>query len=283
MPTMARPGVLHSSTSTCPSLLGFVYDVLTNGAMSNVDSRLVDRHGFKVDVVSPHGISVREKDDSDLSESVDSHQAALDLAAAMPYVTFDLFLTFTCNQRLHPGVRHLHKYKESMKWTQFVPGYSCMHINEKIEVKRSYELAYGSVLARVWYEVRRIFLKYLTCSKTSVFRSVKDSFWRDEYQDDSGNLCHIHGLVALSKEDLSDKDFLTFVCDLQKCNLAEIFDTQNLQQYVELGVFRSIHDYEDKLKIATEVLPHRCSPRCKVRVAHEGKPSEQLSVGSHIR
>ena len=29
-----------SSTSTCPSLLGFVYDVLTNGAMSNVDSRL---------------------------------------------------------------------------------------------------------------------------------------------------------------------------------------------------------------------------------------------------
>lgn len=112
-----------SSTSTCPFLLAYVYDVLTNGAMSNTDSRLVERHGFKVDVVSPQGMSLRDKEENDLSESVDSHQAALDLAAAMPHVEFDLFLTFTCNQQLHPGVKHLHKFKESMEWNGFIPGY----------------------------------------------------------------------------------------------------------------------------------------------------------------
>jgi PIF1 helicase. len=253
-----------------------VYDVLTNGAMSNTDSRLVERHGFKVDVVSPQGMSLRDKEENDLSESVDSHQAALDLAAAMPHVEFDLFLTFTCNQQLHPGVKHLHKFKESMEWNGFIPGYLRMSLREKEEIKRSYELAYGAILGRVWYEVRRIFLRYLTFSKTSVFRRVKKSFWRDEYQDCSGNLCHIHGLVALDKEDLSDEDFLEFICNLQKCNLAEIFETNNLQKYVDLGVFSSIWDYTDKLKTASKVLPHTCSPRCLMRVAHEGKPTDQF-------
>jgi hypothetical protein len=86
------------STSTCPALLVYVYDVLTNGAMSNSDSRLVERHGFKVDVVSPHGMSLPNKEQNDLLESVDSHQAALDLDAAMPHVEFNIFLTFTCNK-----------------------------------------------------------------------------------------------------------------------------------------------------------------------------------------
>ncbi len=62
-----------SSTSTCPALLAYVYDVLTSGAMSNSDSRLVERHGFKVDVVSPHGMSLCNKEQNDLLESVDSH------------------------------------------------------------------------------------------------------------------------------------------------------------------------------------------------------------------
>jgi hypothetical protein len=54
-----------SSMSTCPALLAYVYDVLTNGAMSNSDSRLVEHHGFKVDIVSPHGMSLHNKEQSD--------------------------------------------------------------------------------------------------------------------------------------------------------------------------------------------------------------------------
>jgi hypothetical protein len=75
---------------------------------------------------------------------------------------------------------------------------------------------------------------------------------------------------------LSDEEFLEFVCNLQKCNLAEILETNNLQKYVDLGVFSSIWDYTDKLKTASKVLPHTCSPRCLMRVAHEGKPTDQF-------
>jgi len=109
-----------------------------------------------------------------------------------------------------------------------------------------------------------------------VSRRVKKSFWRDEYQDCSGDICHIHGLVALDKEDLSNEEFLEFVCSLQKCNIVEIFKTNNVQKYVDLGVFSSIWDYTDKVKIASQVLPHTCSLRCMMRVAHKGKPTDQF-------
>ena len=74
-------------------------------------------------------------------------------------------------------MKHLHKFKESMEWIGFIPGYLQMSLREKEEIKRSYELAYGAILGRVWYKVRRIFLRYLTFSKTSVFRRVQKSFW----------------------------------------------------------------------------------------------------------
>ena len=59
--------------------------------------------------MSPSGISLRDNTMSDLSESVDSHQATLNLAGKKSYFDFDLFLTFTCNQAKHPGISHLHQ------------------------------------------------------------------------------------------------------------------------------------------------------------------------------
>ncbi len=78
-------------------------------------SDVAERHGFVVDLLSPHGMSARDKDRTNLSKVLDSRQAALNLAGAQPYVKFDLFLTFTCNQKCHPGVKHLHEWKESME------------------------------------------------------------------------------------------------------------------------------------------------------------------------
>ncbi len=79
--------------------LAYLYDVQSNGVTSNIDSNLAERNGFVVDLLSPHGMSVRDKDRTNLSEGLDSHQADLIVAGAQPYVKFDLFLTFACNQK----------------------------------------------------------------------------------------------------------------------------------------------------------------------------------------
>ena len=114
-----------SSTSTDVHLTYFNYDVQCNAAMSNIDSRLVSRHGFVVDEMSPTGISLRDNTQTELSEAVDSHQAALDLAGTQPYLDFDLFLTFTPNQALHPGLSHLHEWKTWQLWLDHFPNYHC--------------------------------------------------------------------------------------------------------------------------------------------------------------
>ena len=58
--------------------------------MSNIDSRLVTRHGFVVDEMSPNGIALRDNKKSELSEGVDSHKSALELSGATKWVDFDI-------------------------------------------------------------------------------------------------------------------------------------------------------------------------------------------------
>ena len=124
---MARTFITHSSssTSTCPKLTMMLYDIQANKSASSVDTRLISRSGFKVDVTSSSGLGLRDEK-TPLSEGVSSHQAALDLSAAQAFAPFDWFLTFTCNQSSHPGIKHLHAHKASKNWTKYVRNYNLM-------------------------------------------------------------------------------------------------------------------------------------------------------------
>ena len=90
-----------SSTSTDVHIAYLYNYIQTNKAMINIDSTLVSRHRFQGNEMSPSDISLQDSTMSDLSEGVDSHQAALILAGTKPHLEFDLFLTFTCNQVNH--------------------------------------------------------------------------------------------------------------------------------------------------------------------------------------
>jgi hypothetical protein len=79
-------------------------------------------------------MSVHDKDRTNLSEGLDSPQAALNLAGAQPFVKFYLFLTFTCNQKCPHEVKHLHEWKESMEWSKYIPRYSHMTIMQHNEI-----------------------------------------------------------------------------------------------------------------------------------------------------
>ena len=76
--------------------MGFLYDIQANRVASEVDSRLIGRREFVVDVKSREGLALRESENkSNMNESVDSHQAALNLATTQNWLKFDLFMTLT--------------------------------------------------------------------------------------------------------------------------------------------------------------------------------------------
>jgi hypothetical protein len=66
---------------------------------------------------------------------------------------------------------------------------------------------------------------------STLLNKVTHAFFRDEYQEDSGNLPHIHGLVKLERGDLDNKEFFDFLGQLQKNSVGEIIPTTEIESF----------------------------------------------------
>ena len=91
-------------------------------------------------------------------------------------------------------------------------------------------------------EVRKLWLEHITFSTSSIIGKVSHVFFRDEFQPDRGNLSHIHGLVALTKEDVEKDKMRQFICDLQKCAACDMFPPSKIQEYIDQGLVRNKQD-----------------------------------------
>jgi len=167
--------------------------------------------GFRVEKKSKVGLGLADGDESGLNESKDSRQMTMNLAASSQWDEWDYFWTMTGNQAQFPGIRHLHQFKESMEWTRMFPNFDHLLLPQQREIKKSYEMAYTSVLGRCWMEARKLvrvlyplsfcqnvnrkylsclvstmcvqWLEYIAFSATLFFdRKALNIFFRDEYQ-----------------------------------------------------------------------------------------------------
>ena len=270
-----------SSTATDDNFISHLYDIQGNVTCAGVDSRLALRSGFRVCNSSSSGLKVGEGDDSQLTESLDSNQGAMNLAAVSVEHGLDLFLTYTCNQAKHPGICHLYQWKESKVWANnFVFQYTDTKENEigynhlpptmKNDLNKSMEMAYTHVLTRCWLEVRKLWINFIMESTCTKLGRVSIGFFRDEYQECSGNVSHIHGLIKLQKGDLSDQDFVDFLCSLQKNSVADLVSGEEVDEYIEKGLFEDQRDWTTFKADAHEFLSHTCTPRCQVRKGNAG-------------
>ena len=273
---VARNHATHASSSTanCHIYTAFTYDILANQSSNGIDSRLVARQGFRVSTSTKSGLELRKGDDSQLHESLDSRQGAMNLAAASQEVPFDLFVTFTCGQSRHPGIRHLHEWKNSMNWTSMIPGYRHFTNGEKEEMLKSFEMAYLSQLNRVWLEVRKYVLEFITYGTASYLEREIEVFFRDEYQEMSGNLAHIHGLMAFTKKDMEKEVFKKYLCDLQKNSIVDLLPPEEFNTYIRKGLVKDKYDWKTCTAAADEVLQHFCHDRCKMRINDTGTDAD---------
>ena len=260
-----------SSASTDSHLAFLHYDVQCNGALSEMDSRLIHRHGFVVDPMNKHGISLRQCT-NELEEGVDSHQAAMNLAGAQPYLEWDIFATFTLNHKDNPSTKALHAWKTQRKWTESIPGYIDMADDDREEYRIAFEQAYGGVVARCWFEAKKLWLEYLSYGKSVAGERPQNVFWRDEYQESSGNVSHIHGLIGMRKEDMANEEFRKKVMDLQRNSVLDLISASEVGGMIERGLLDDVEDWHEVQSLASRVLRHTCNGRCKIRKgAGEGK------------
>ena len=135
-------------------------------------------------------------------------------------------------------------------------------------------LAYTHVLSRCWLEVRKLWLEFIIFSTTTKLGrtfEVSHAFFRDEYQDSSANLCHIHGLFGLFKNDMDDETFKEFLCDLQANSVGDIIASDDIQEYVDKGLLKDDQDWLTVLAKGNTVLGHtKHNSCCLRRVDHTG-------------
>lgn len=254
-----------STTASDMDLMCYYFDLLGNKLLSNCHSRDLFKRGFVCDNKSPTGLGVRDKEYTDLSQSVDSRKMVMNLSTSQKYIKYTWFLTFTLNQMLHPGLRHLHAWKESTGWTKNIPGYESMTPQQKEEIKLAMEKAYGVHIFENWNAVKFLLLCHFRDHLT-VLGTTTAIFARDEYQNDSGNLCHNHLILAIDKSSMGE-DSEKYIQDLIRTSVFEIVKTdEDLQRMIESGLLKSVTDIPQVTTHASIVLPHVCDQRCKVRI-----------------
>ena len=260
-----------SSTSTDDNFTLHLYSIQANSASSGIDSRLATRSGFRVSTTNSSGLKLGESDKSQLDENLDSGQGAMNLAAAAHKLGMVVFLIYTPNQADHPGLRHLHEWKDSKRWTANLEHYEEYQTSLKKDYDISMEMAYTHMMTRCWLEVRKFWLEFIIYSTSTKLRRVTHAFFRDEYQECSGNLCHIHGLLGLYKGDMDNEEFLDFVCSLQKNSVGDLVGADEVQEFIDNGLFKNEADWVTCKAKAEQVLSHtKHNSRCLRRVNYTG-------------
>jgi hypothetical protein len=189
-------------TSSCIHYIRWLHDISVNKEFCNSDSRHISERGFVVDTKSPTGLSVRNKGESALSNSIDSHQMVRSLSASQQHIKFDMFCTFTCAQKDFPGTFNLHHWKSSKEWASFIPDYQSMSEIKHKEFSNSIEELYSRIAFRNLMEAQQLWLDFIF-NDVACHGACACLFSRSEYQIDSSNFPHEHTILALKKDTLN--------------------------------------------------------------------------------
>ena len=107
-----------------------------------------------------------------------------------------------------------------------------MDDKDREDIKISMEMAYTQILTRCWLEVRAIWIDFIINSTSTLLNTVTTGFFRDEYQEISGNLYHLNALVGLSRGAMENKEFVEFIGLLQKNCICDIVRGDEIDEFI---------------------------------------------------
>ena len=124
------------------------------------------------------GLALNNRSNDRLYDSVDSKKMVRNLCSSQKYHKQTFFLTFTCNQKKHPGIKKLKNYVDSYKYTKYIPNFDSMTDDDKEEVNMAVNQAIGSLILRNWMEAKKIIIDYICKCPTSPFHPMRSMFAR---------------------------------------------------------------------------------------------------------
>ena len=226
------------------------------------------------------GLSVRgDKGGDNLLSTIDSNRIVKGLCASNFYIPMDFFNTYTCNQLKHFGVKGIKSWVDSTQWQKHYDGFENLDPSSKVEIVDAMSQASSVLMLRNWKEVSKLFVDNIHKSPLSPFKRVGGIFIRYEYQNDVGNLSHIHLILQVKWNELNDEE-KEFVKGLIRASNNEIVRPEEVEPLIEEGVFKTLEDWLDMQRDGEKFLPHICNERCQKRVSSNGDSTKKQTENS---
>jgi hypothetical protein len=122
-------------------------------------------------------------------------------------------------------------------------------------------------LLRNWMEVSVLYMNYITHSHEQPLGDIEHIWWRFEFQDAVGNLPHIHALIWL-KEGSEVKDT---TLDRIRGSIMDMIRSEEIDLLVAEGLLANVNEIVEVKELASRILIHVCTSRCKRRVGIENE------------
>ena len=94
------------------------------------------------------------------------------LCASQKTISWSYFLAFTANQSRHFGMKKIRHWLEKKGWQYAYPGHNDLHDCDQNEIDNAVNQASAGLLLRVWEEVSKVFLDFLTKSAHYPYKNV---------------------------------------------------------------------------------------------------------------
>jgi len=275
----------NSLAMSCPFYLNHMFDCCSNMAMNGRDSRLVMQRGFGVHASEggPSAMALRGDEDEEgflssahSTDHLDRRHLVNGLNAADKEDNFTLFYSLSVNTRDQFGLRNILEWirgnvshiLRNMKSQSLVSLNHFDNLQSKMEIAEQLHQLIAPILLRQWMEVKEILLKYIEHSPEAPFGHVTNIMGRGEYQDKPGapgNLCHLHILMA-TVEKLNTGEGKAFLCNLIRGSADDLIREDEVQGLIDEGLLKDRDEWFAVKEQATELLTHKCNPRCQRKV-----------------
>ena len=194
-------------TSSNLAYIMYAFDSVLNLSLTKCHTNQLFKRGLQTISIGkyrPHQLTSTE---SVLKmDSVDSDVHVNRLGTACASETPDLFVTFTCNQKEHPGV------------AEVVQAIYEVYGNATTAELKEVLQAYMVIIVRCWTRTIELLIDYLRYSEEHILGEILKVWGRAEFQSAAANLQHYHILFWLKNV---DEDVIDKIACAQKHVLAE--------------------------------------------------------------
>lgn len=268
------PSLLCSTDSRYHFMM---FDCIVNLGLRGQDSRVVLHRGFADRQSKDEGVCFKCSDGNNeiYGETVDDQANVHKLSALTGKSMPHFFITQSCNQKSLRGLRIFRNWLQDEKTIQNVMK---KHNVDHTQAKRMLRLSACAYIGRTWNVVADLWMQYIFQSPEEPLGPIEWAWWRKEFQDETGNVSHIHG-IAKSKLDTSRKENLNRLLNMIRGNLADLVHHDEIIDYERKGYIDSLACLKDILHDATKYLPHTCHSRCQIpRTDKNGETSYYCKV-----